>query len=336
MRIHYRPLMKRRACPFVAGVAIALLSGSTLAQTVADAKSYPNRPVRVIVPNTAGAAQDIVARLVAQRLTDSMGQQTVVDNRPGATGQIGMEIGAKAIPDGYTLTFATSAALVLNPLLTRVPYDPYKDFTPISQVVDSPQLLFATPTIPAKTVSELIDLARAKPGQLNCASPGFGGSNHMGCEMLKTMGKINIVHVPYKGTAPAITDVVGGQVQFMFNSIPAVLSLIKTGKLRAIGHGGTKRSPALPDVPTIAETLPGFEVGTWYALVGPAGLPGWVVTRLNSEVKKMFSDPQFSQKIVEMGQEPAPTSPAELTAHMQKESARWAKVIKEAGLKPER
>ena len=223
--------------------------------------------------NTAGAAQDIVSRLIAQRLTDSMGQQTVVDNRPGATGQIGMEITSKSVPDGYTLIITTSAALVLNPLLTRVPYDPYKDFTPISLLVDSPQLLFGTMAIPAKTVSELLDLARAKPGQLNCASPGFGGSNHMGCEMLKTMGKVNIVHVPYKGTSPAITDVMGGHAQFMFNSIPAVLGLIKSGKLRAIGHGGTKRSPALPDVPTIAETLPGFQVGTWYALAGPAGLP---------------------------------------------------------------
>lgn len=336
MRIHYRPFMNCRAFPVAAGIAVALISGSAFAQGAADAKSYPSRPVRVIVPNTAGAAQDIVARLVAQRLTDSMGQQTVVDNRPGATGQIGMEIGAKAAPDGYTLTFATSAALVLNPLLTRVPYDPYKDFTPISQIVDSPQLLFATMTLAAKNVSELIELARAKPGQLNCASPGFGGSNHMGCEMIKTMGKVNIVHVPYKGTAPAITDVVGGQVQFMFNSIPAVLPLIKAGKLRAIGHGGTKRSPVLPDVPTLSETLPGFEVGTWYALVGPAGLPSWAVTRLNGEVRKMFADAQFSQKIVDIGQEPAPNSPAELTAHMRKESARWSKVIKEAGLKPER
>ncbi len=286
--------------------------------------------------NTAGAAQDIVARLVAQRLAESLGQQTVVDNRPGATGQIGMEITSKAMPDGYTLIVTTSAALVLNPLLTRVPYDPYKDFTPISLLVDSPQLLFATMAIPATTVSELLDLARAKPGQLNCASPGFGGSNHMGCEMLKTMGKVNIVHVPYKGTSPAITDVLGGHAQFMFNSIPAVIGLIKSGKVRAIGHGGTKRSPALPDVPTIAETLPGFQVGTWYALAGPAGLPAPIVARLNAEVKKMFADPQFAQKIVELGQDPAPTTPAELTAHMRNETARWAKVIKEAGLKPER
>ena len=266
----------------LAVTGVALLAGMAFAQTVA-AQSYPTRPIRIIVPNTAGSAQDIGARLVAQRLAESVGQQTVVDNRAGATGQIGMEITAKAAADGYTLVFATSAGLVLNPLLTKVPYDSFKDYAPISLIVNSPQLLFATMGIPAKTVSELIELARQKPGQLNCSSPGFGTSNHMGCEMLKTMGKVNFVHVPYKGTAPAITDVVGGQVQFMFNSIPAVLQLIKTGKLRAIAHGGTKRSPVLPDVPTVSETLPGFQVGTWYALVGPAGLPAPIVARLNGE-----------------------------------------------------
>lgn len=320
----------------IACFATALVTGAAFAQTREASKSYPSRPIRVIVGNTAGAAQDIVARLIAQRLAEGLGQQTVVDNRPGATGQIGMEITWKAPPDGYTLNVTTQAALVLTPLLTKVPYDPYKDFTPIALLVDSPQVLFGTTAIPAKSVSELLDLARAKPGQLNCASPGFGGSNHLGCEMLKTMGKVNIVHVPYKGTSPAITDVVGGHAQFMFNSIPAVIGLIKSGKVRALGHGGTKRSPALPDVPTIAETLPGFQVGTWYALVGPAGLPPAIVTRLNAEVAKMFSDSQFAQKIVELGQDPAPSTGPELTAHMRKETARWTKVIQDAGLKPER
>ena len=319
-----------------AGAVMVLAASPSLAQTREDPKSYPSRPIRVIVGNTAGAAQDIVARLVAQRLAEGLGQQTVVDNRAGASGQIGMEITAKSVPDGYTIIVTTQSALVLNPLLSKVPYDPYKDFTPISLLVNSPQLLFATMAIPAKTVNELLDMARAKPGQLNCASPGFGGSNHMGCEMLKTMGKVNIVHVPYKGTSPAITDVVGGQVQFMFNSIPAVLGLIKSGKVRAIGHGGTKRSPALPDVPTIAETLPGFQVGTWYAMAGPAGLPPPIVARLNAEVKKMFTDPPFAQKIIEMGQDPAPSTGPELTAYMRSETKRWSQVIKEAGLKPER
>ena len=318
------------------GAGIALLAGASLAQTGTGAQSYPTRPIRIIVPNTAGAAQDIAGRIVAQRLAESVGQQTVVDNRPGATGQIGMEIAAKAVPDGYTLIFATQAGLVLNPLLTKVPYDTFTDYTPISLIVTSPQLLFATMGIPAKTLSELLELARQKPGQMNCASPGFGTSNHLGCELVKTAGKVNFVHVPYKGTAPAITDVVGGQVQFMFNSIPAVLSLIKTGKVRAIAHGGTRRSAVLPDVPTVSETLPGVEVGTWYALVGPAGIPPAITERLNGEIKKMFADPQFVQRFTEMGQDPAPTSPAGLTAHMRNDSKRWANVIKAAGLKPER
>jgi tripartite-type tricarboxylate transporter receptor subunit TctC len=323
--------------PFaIGGAGIALLAGVSAAQTGANPQSYPARPIRIIVANTAGSATDIATRLVAQRLTDSMGQQTVVDNRAGASGIIGHEITANAVPDGYTLLVSTSAGLVLNSLLTKVPYDPVRDFTPISLLVNSPQLLFATMSIPAKTVDELVALARAKPGQMNCASPGFGTSNHLGCEMLKTMTNINIVHVPYKGTAPAITDVVGGQVQFMFNSIPAVLPLMKTGKVRGIAHGGTKRSPAAPDIPTIAETLPGFQCGTWYALVGPRGIPPAIATRLNAEVKKMFADPQFAQRVIDMGQEPAPGSPAELLAYMRSESERWSKVIKAAGLKLER
>ncbi len=313
-----------------------LLAGASVAQTRESSNSYPSRPIRVIVPNSAGSAQDIVARLVAQRLADSMGQQTVVDNRPGATGVIGMEITAKSVPDGYTLVVATSAGLVVNPLLSKLPYDAVRDYTPISLLVNSPQLLFSYIGLPAKTVDELVALARANPGQMNCASPGYGTSNHLGCEMLKTMTGVNFVHVPYKGTSPAITDVVGGQVQFMFNSIPAVLPLIKTGKVHAIAHGGTKRSTALPEVPTVAETLPGFQCGTWYAMMAPAGIPAAIAARLNAEVKKMFADAQLSQKVVEMGQEPAPSTGAELMAYMRSESERWSKVIKAAGLKLER
>lgn len=320
----------------LAPALVLLFAGASLAQTGASAQTYPVRPIRVIVANTAGSATDITTRLVAQRLTDSMGQQTVVDNRAGAGGIIGHEITAHSAGDGYTVLVSTSAGLVINPILAKLSYDPYRDFTPISLLVNSPQLLFSTLGIPARTVDELVALARAKPGQLNCASPGYGTSNHLGCEMLKTMTKVDFVHVPYKGTAPAITDVVGGQVQFMFNSIPAVLPLIKAGKVRAIAHGGTKRSPAAPEIPTIAETLPGFQCGTWYALVGPRGIPPAITARLNAEIKKMFDDPQFAQRVIDMGQEPQPTTPAGLTAYMRGESERWSRVIKAAGLKLER
>ena len=320
----------------VAGAALALLAGASLAQTGASPPGYPARPIRIIVANTAGSATDIATRLIAQRLTESVGQQTVVDNRPGATGVIGHEIAMNAVPDGYTLLVSTSAALVLNPLLGKLPYHPLRDFAPISLLVISPQLLFSYIGLPAKTVDELVALARAKPGQLNCASPGFGTPNHMGCEMLKTMTGVNFVHVPYKGTAPAITDVVGGQVQFMFNSLPAVLPLVRSGKARAIALGATKRSPAAPEIPLVSETLPGFQCVTWYALIAPRGIPAAIGSRLNAEIVKMMNEPAFAQRIWDMGQEPSPSTPAELTAFMRSESERWSKVIKSAGLKLER
>ena len=301
--------------------------------TTAGAAEYPVRPMRIIVPNTAGSATDGVTRSIAQRLTETLGQQVVVDNRAGASGIIGHQITMNAAPDGYTVLVSTSAGLVLNPLLMKVPYDPNRDFAPISLLVISPQMLVSHTGLPARTVDELVALARERPGQLNCASPGFGTSNHLGCEMLKTMTMVNFLHVPYKGTAPAINDVVGGQVQFMFNSMPAVYPLAKAGKLRALAHGGTTRSPAAPEVPTVAETIPGFQCITWYALIAPKGVPPAIITRLNGEVVKMFADSRFAQRIIDQGQEPQSSTPAELIAHMRAEFERWSEVIKRAGIK---
>ena len=318
------------------GAVVSLLTCAAMAQTGAGSPNYPVRPIRIIVPNTAGSATDGVTRIIAQRLTETLGQQTVVDNRAGASGIIGHEITMQAVPDGYTVLVSTSAGLVLNPLLMKVPYDPYRDFTPISLLVISPQMLVSHAGLPARTVEELVALAREKPGQLNCASPGFGTSNHLGCEMLKTMTSVSFLHVPYKGTAPAITDVVGGQVQFMFNSMPAVYPLAKAGKLRALAHGGTKRSPAAPEVPTVAETIPGFQCITWYALIAPKGIPPAIVAKLNGEVVKMFADAPFAQRIIDQGQEPQSSTPAELIAHMRAEFERWSEVIKRAGIKLER
>ncbi len=270
--------------------------------------------------------------MVAQRLTEAWGQQMVVDNRAGATGIIGHDLAAKAAPDGYTLLSSTSAGLVINPLLTKVPYDPHRDFAPVSLIVLSPQMLVSHPGVPATNIDELVALARAKPGQLNCASPGTGTSNHLGCEMLKVMAKVNFVHVPYKGTSPAITDVLGGHAQFMFNSMPAVWPLAQAGKLRALAHGETKRSSAAPNVPTVAESIPGFQCITWYALVAPRGTPPAIVSKVNSEMVKMLADPPFAKRLVDQGQEPQSSSPAELTAYMRSESERWSKVIKAAGV----
>ena len=313
--------------------ALALLSTSASAQPRSD---YPNRPVRIVVPGTAGSANDFTARTIAQRFTDAWGQQMVIDNRSGAGGIIAHEIAAKANPDGYTLIFSTSAGLVINPLLYKTPYDSFRDLAPVSLGSINPQMLFSNPGVPVKNVPELIALAKARPGQLNCASAGTGTPNHLGCELLKSLGGINFVHVPYKGSGPGVTDVVGGQAQFMFNSIPAVLPLTRAGKLRGLGVGGPKRSPAAPDIPAIAETLPGFECVNWYAMLAPAGTPIAVINKLNAEIVKMIADPPFAQRLLDLGSEPQSSTPAGLAEHMRRESDRWSKVIKSAGIKVER
>jgi tripartite-type tricarboxylate transporter receptor subunit TctC len=315
--------------------ACAAAPAGVLAQSKAG-QTYPNRPIRIIVPGTAGSANDFTARAIAQRLTELWGQQMVIDNRAGAGGVIAHEIAAKANPDGYTLIFSTSAGLILNPLLYKTPYDSFRDLAPVSLGSINPQMLFSHPGVPAKNVPELIALAKAKPGALNCASAGTGTPNHLGCELLKSLGGINFVHVPYKGSGPGVTDVAGGQAHFMFNSIPAVLQLTKSGKLRALGVGGPKRSPVAPDVPAIAETLPGFECVNWYAMLAPAGTPAAVINKLNGEMVKMIADPPFAQRLLDMGSEPLSSTPAGLAAHMRKESDRWSKVIQAAGIKVER
>ncbi len=317
-------------------VALAWLALPVIAQTPSHAQTYPARPIRIIVPGTAGSSNDFTARAIAQRFTDAWGQQGVIDNRAGAGGVIAHDIVAKANPDGYTLIFSTSAGLILNPLLSKTPYDSFRDFAPVSLGSINPQMLFAHPGVPAKNVPELIALAKAKPGQLNCASAGTGTPNHLGCELLKSLAGINFVHVPYKGSGPGVTDVAGGQAHFMFNSIPAVLQLTKSGKLRALGVGGPKRSPVAPDVPAIAETLPGFECVNWYAMLAPAGTPAAIINKLNAEMVKMIADPPFAQRLLDMGSEPLSSTPAGLAEHMRKESDRWSRVIKSAGIKVER
>ena len=304
-----------------------------LAQPKAD---YPSRPIRIVVPGSAGSANDFTARTIAQRFTEAWGQQMVIDNRSGAGGVIAHEIAAKANADGYTLIFSTSAGLVINPLLFKVPYDSFRDLAPVSMGSINPQMLFAHPSVQANNVPELIALAKQKPGQLNCASAGTGTPNHLGCELLKSMAGINFVHVPYKGATPGFTDVVAGQMHFMFNSIPAVLPMVKTGKLKALGVGGPKRSPAAPTVPAIAETLPGFECVNWYAMLAPAGTPAAIISKINGEMVKMIADPPFAQRLLDMGSEPLSSTPAGLADHMRKESDRWARVIKSAGIKIER
>ncbi len=311
--------------------ALLILLGALSALSHA-AQPYPNRPIRIVVPGSAGSSNDFTARQIAQRLSETWSQQIVVDNRMGAGGVIAHEIVAKASPDGHTLIFSTSAGLIINPLLQKTPYDPFRDLVPISMGSVNPQMLFSNPNLPVRNLSELINLAKQKPGQLNCASAGTGTPNHLGCELLKSMAAIDFVHIPYKGSGGGVTDVMGGQAQVMFNSIPAVLPQTRSGKLRALGVGGPQRSPVAPEVPAINETLPGFECVNWYALLGPAHLPRPIVNALNKEMVKMMADHSFSQRLLDMGSEPQSSSPEGLGQYMRKESDRWAKVIKNANI----
>ena len=313
-------------------VGLVLFSGVVLAQPRADLQGYPARPIRIIVPNTAGSAMDNVTRMIAQHLTEKWGQQIVVDDRPGAGGIIGHELAARAAPDGYTLLFSASAGVVIQPLMTKVSYDSGRDFTPISLVVTSIQILASHPSVAANNVEELMALARAKPGQLNCGSSGSGGSNHLTCEMLKVMAGVNFQHVPFKGTVPQMIGVVSGQVQFAFASIPTTLAFVKAGKLRALAQGGMTRSPVVPNLPTVAEIYPGFQAVTWYALFAPRGTPPAIVGRLNAEVVNILADPPTMRRLADQGLDPQPTTPSELTTYMQSETERFSRIIKSSGL----
>ena len=322
-------------------LAVALVLAAVQVATAQSAPStssgqgYPNRPIRLIVPYPAGGPTDFVGRTVAQKLSQLLGQQVVVDNRPGAGTVIGSELVARAAPDGYTLLFGTGGGTFLAPLmLPKVPYDPHRDFEPVAMLVMSPQVLVVHPSVAANTVSELIALAKAKPGVLNFASVGTGTSPHLGGELFSSLTGTKIVHVPYKGTSPAMTDLISGQVQMMFTSMPTVLAQVKSGKLRLLGTGGTKRSPAIPNVPTIAETVPGFELVTWYGVFAPARTPEAIIKRLNAAIGKVLADPESRDRMTAQGLEPTPMTPAEVRRYTQEETKRWSRLIKAAGIQP--
>ena len=313
--------------------ALALLGACINIHAADLAASYPNRPIRFVVPYTAGGPTDLVAREIGMRLSEAWSQQVVIDNRPGAGTVVGVNVVAKASPDGYTILLGTSAGFVLNPLMTRdMPYDALKDFAPLSMAVISPQILAVNNQLPVTTVKELIALAKAKPGQLNFASPGPGSPNHLGGELLKSATGIEMVHVPYKGGVQALTDLVGGQVQLMFNSIPPVLPLAKAGKLRTIAIGSSKRLTLLPDLPTVAETVPGFQCVTWYGVFAPAGTPRAIVDKLNAGIVRVLADPDLVQRFVAQGLDPQSNKPEQLTRFILDEQARWKRVIASAHL----
>jgi tripartite-type tricarboxylate transporter receptor subunit TctC len=315
--------------PFV--LAALLCSSQVLAQ------NYPTKPIRMIITYPPGGNADLVGRAVAGKLAELIGQPVVVDNRGGAGGAMGTMITAQAVPDGYTIMLGTSAGMMLNPLLSStLPYDAQKDFAPVSKVMVLPQLLVINPQLPVKSVKELIALAKAKPGTLNAGSSGVGTPNHLGTELLKAMAGINIVHVPYKGGGQAITDLIGGQIHMAFSSVPAVLPHVKAGRLNALGVGSARRSLALPQVPTVAESgVPGFEYAAWNGIFAPARTPPAILTRLNSELVKGLAAPEIHQRFIANGGEPASSTPDELRRYMLEETARWAKIIKVAGIRIE-
>jgi tripartite-type tricarboxylate transporter receptor subunit TctC len=314
----------------VVGFLLISLGHAALAQT------YPVKPVRLIVPYPPGGTTDIVAREVTSRMGEGLGQQILVDNRPGAGTQIGLQLGARSAPDGYTITFGTSAGLAVSPALgLKMPFDPQRDFVPVGLIVYSPFLLVIHPSLPVRNVKELIALAKANPGKLNFASPGVGTSNHLGIEMLNTMAGVKFVHVPYKGGAPAVTDLVSGQVQLLFSSTPQVSSFLKAGRLRVIAVGTQKPTRVAPQYPPIADTFPGFDCNTWYGLIVPTGTAPAIVTRLNAELNRVLTDPAMVQRLLEQGVEARPGPPTALSEMIVSETERWRKVIKSAGITAE-
>ncbi|HTE15555.1 MAG TPA: tripartite tricarboxylate transporter substrate binding protein [Burkholderiales bacterium] len=320
---------------YVSALLVALMIDFSHAR--AQPAMYPTKPLRVIVPFAPGGPSDIFVRAIGPRLTEAWGQPVVIDNRGGAGGVIGIDMAARAAPDGYTILLGASGALVINPAFNvKLPYDSFRDLAPITLVVVNPQLLVFHPSLAANSVKELIQTAKARPGQLNYASVGAGSSPHMGMEMLKAMAGISLTHVPYKGTAPALTDLLGGQVSLMFTSMATVLPQVRAGKLKGIAVGSGKRSPAVPEIPTVAESgVPGFDYVTWFAFYAPAGTPADIIAKLNREFVRILADPQIAKYFSSQGAEPSATTPAGLAAYMRTEHERWKKLIKSANIKIE-
>jgi tripartite-type tricarboxylate transporter receptor subunit TctC len=312
-------------------VAVMVTAGHAAAQS-----NYPEKPVRIVVGFPPGSPSDIVARLLGQKLTEAMGKPVLVENVPGAAGNIGADRVAKAAPDGHTLAYAGAAQIVVNPSLYKLPYDPVKDFMPISQVSTTPNILVVHSAVPAKNVRELIALAKALPGQLTFASAGSGSQAHLSGELLKSMTGIDISHIPYKGVVLAIPDLLAGRVTMMLGPSPVVLPLVREGKLHALAVTSLRRSPALPDLPTIDESgIRGFDVTSWAGLFAPAGTPPTIVRNLHRETVKVLALGDVRAKLADLGVEVVGNSPDEFAVLIKSESAKWAKLIKESGMKPD-
>jgi tripartite-type tricarboxylate transporter receptor subunit TctC len=315
------------------GALLLILAAAMQSAVAAEAAKYPERPIRMIVPQAPGSSSDTIARIVATELTRQLGQQVVVDNRPGGALMIGMELTARAVPDGYTIGYAPIGALAISPHLVRkVPFDTRKDFQPIAQTANGQMLLAASANGPFKAVREVIDYARQNPDKLSFASSGNGTPGHVGFELFKAMTGTRIVHVPYKGGAAGIADLIAGQVQLMLEGMNSITPHAKAGRVRSLGVSGARRSDALPEVPTIAEAgVPGYEASTWNGIVGPVGVPPAIVAKLNGEINKALVSTTVRERFAAIGAEPAPVTPEQFGHLIRTEYVKWADVVKRSG-----
>lgn len=314
---------------FLAPLLLALAAVLPLS---AQAQAYPNKPIRLVVPFPAGGATDIFARAVSQKLGERLGTTVVVDNKPGAGGTIGSDLAAKAPADGYTLLLATTSTHSIGPSFGKVPYDAVADFTPIAHVGNAPSIMLVPTSSPAKSVKEWVEYARKNPGKLNYASSGNGTVVHLGTEYFKAQAGLFLVHIPYRGTALAIPDLVSGKLDVLFDSLPSGLPHVKEGRLRALGITSAKRSPLLPDLPAISETVPGYETVTWFGMYGPKGLPADIVGRISTALNQALQDADVKDRLARLGIEPVGGTPQQFAAMADADRARWKKIINERKL----
>ncbi|MGO4305469.1 Bug family tripartite tricarboxylate transporter substrate binding protein [Cupriavidus sp. RAF12] len=316
--------------PFAHALAAVCL---TLGSTLAAAGSFPDKPIRMVVPFPPGGTTDLLGRVLASRLSETLGQQVVVDNRPGAGGTIGSDAVAKAPADGYTLLFGTVGTQSINTsLYKRLPYDAQKDFTPVALFAGVPNILVVNPKVPANSVKELVAYAKAHPNALNMGSAGNGTTNHLSGELFKSMANVQIVHVPYKGSGPAMADLLANQVQLMFDNLPGSLPHVKAGRLRALAVTSATRSPALPDVPTMAEAgISGYEAAVWFGVVGPKGMPADVVAKLSAEITRIAQDSNMRDKLLQQGASPLTATPDQFAGVIRQDTLKWSRLVRESG-----
>ena len=321
----------------ISAMALAAVATAATAATAASAQdlSFPVRPIRVIVPFAPGGGLDISTRLIGQKLTEKWGQNIVVDSRPGAATIVGTEIAAKAAPDGHTLLMITTTFAINPGLYAKLPYDPVKDFAPVTQLNSQPNVIVVAPGFSGKSVKDLIALAKARPGELTFASPGAGSAPHLSAEMFQRAAGVSMIHVPYKGIPAAVTDVIGGRVTMLFTTTISAAPHVNSGKLRALAITSAKRQPSMPDVPTVGETLPGYRAEAFQGMVAPAGVPPAIVNKIAAEVARIVRLPDVAQRFQLDGAEPVGSTPQEFAAFLKTEMQQWGKVIRDAGIKPE-